>query len=143
MKFTELPCFQHVQWRPDRAELRRFAVAMSVGFAVIGLIVAWRAQAFGKWTFFYWGIGAALAIAALVPGLGRAAYLCVYVPTSAIGYVVSHIVLTLIFYLVFVPIGLLLRLMGKDLLQMRAARGQTKWRRVEEVKDANRYYRQF
>jgi hypothetical protein len=143
MKVTELPLFQHVKWRPDRNELRRFAISMFVGFAVIGLIVAWRARGFGQGALACWGIGAALAIAAFTPGLGRMAYLLIYVPTNIIGYVVSHVVLTAIFFFIFTPLGALLRLMGKDLLQMRAARGQTKWRRVEEVKDANRYYRQF
>jgi hypothetical protein len=143
MKVTELPFFQHVQWQPDRNELRRFAISMLVGFAVIGLIVAWRAGQFGRGTFICWELGLALAVAAQVPKLGRIAYLCVYVPTSLIGYVISHVVLTLIFFFVFMPLGMLLRLMGKDLLQLRATGGQTKWRRVEEAKDANRYYRQF
>jgi hypothetical protein len=116
---------------------------MFVGFAVIGLIVAWRAGGFGRGAFVCWIIGAALAIAAFTPGLGRLAYLLVYLPTSVIGYVVSHIVLGLIFFFVFTPLAVLLRLMGKDLLQLRAARGQTRWRRVKEVGDANRYYRQF
>jgi hypothetical protein len=143
MKFTGLPFFQHVQWRPERNELLRFAISMLVGFAAIGLIVAWRTHAFGQSTLVCWGIGAALAVAAFIPVLGRVAYLCVYVPTSIIGYIISHIVLALIFFFVFTPLGVLLRLMSKDLLQLRAARGQTKWRRVEEVKDASSYYRQF
>jgi hypothetical protein len=143
MKFTELPFFQHVQWRPDRNELRRFAISMLVGFAVIGLIFIWRAGDFSRGALICWAIGAALAIAAFTPGLGRVAYLLVYLPTSVIGYVVSHIALGLIFFFIFTPLGLLLRLMGKDLLQLRAARGQTNWRRVREVGDANRYYRQF
>jgi hypothetical protein len=143
MKLVELPLFQHVQWHPDRNELRRFATSMFVGFAVIGLIVAWRAGQFGKSTFVCWGIGMTLTIAAFVPILGRIAYLCVYVPTSIIGYIVSHIVLALIFFFLFVPLGVLLRLMGKDLLDLRSVPGQTKRRRVREVRDENRYYRQF
>jgi Saxitoxin biosynthesis operon protein SxtJ len=143
MKVTELSFFQHVRWQPDREELRRFAISMFVGFAVIGLIVAWRAGQFGDGTFICWGIGVTLAIAAFIPILGRIAYLCVYVPTSIIGYIVSHIVLALIFLLLFVPLGTLLRLMGKDLLQLRAMHGQSKWLRVGQVRDANDYYRQF
>ena len=33
----DFPPFQHVSWDPDRAELRRFAAAMLLGFGVIGL----------------------------------------------------------------------------------------------------------
>ncbi|HTE18993.1 MAG TPA: hypothetical protein VK689_11520, partial [Armatimonadota bacterium] len=82
MNFRDLSCFEHVSWRPSRAELRGFAVSMAVGFLLIGLLVAWRRHDLGAPTFALWGIGAALALAALVPGLGRAAYLAVLVPTG-------------------------------------------------------------
>jgi hypothetical protein len=79
----------------------------------------------------------------MVPGLGRFVYLLVYVPTSIIGFVVSNVILTLIFFLVFVPLGLLLRLTGKDLLGLRAAPKQSNWRRLGEAKSSERYYHQF
>lgn len=143
MKLTELPVFQHVQWHPDRNELRRFAVSMLIGFTVLGLLAAWRAGTFSTTTFILWGIGLTLALAALVPGLGRIAYLAVYLPTNLIGYVMSRVILTLLFFLVIVPIGVLLRLMGKDVLQLKSNRGQGKWRRIDNLKDGNSYYRQF
>jgi hypothetical protein len=143
MKVTHLPVFQHVEWHPSRNELRRFAVSMLIGFAVLGLLAAWRAGTFSTTTFILWCLGCMLALAALVPGLGRIAYLTVYLPTSLIGYVMSRVILALIFFLVIVPIGALLRRLGKDLLQLQAKRGQGKWRRIEHLKDRNSYYRQF
>ena len=143
MKFTQLPFFQHINWRPDRAELRRFAVAMLIGFAGLGMLAAWRASGFGKGTLALWLIGLALAAGACVPGLGRFVYLLVYLPTSVIGYVVSSVVLTLIFYFVFTPLGLLLRLLGYDLLQLHAQRAQSNWCRRSDVKQADSYYHQF
>ncbi len=144
MKVTQLPFFQHVNWSPDRYERRRFAVSMLVGFAALGLLVAWRARdLLGTSTFILWGIGIALAVTALVPGLGRAVYLGVYLPTSLVGYVVSHVILTLMFFLVFVPIGLVLRLTGKDLLRLRPLRERAVWTRLDPVKDPESYYRQF
>jgi hypothetical protein len=143
MKFTRLPFFQHLNWRPDRAELRRFAAAMLIGFAVLGMLAAWRAGGLGASAWTLWLVGLALAAGAVVPGLGRFVYLLVYLPTSVIGYVVSHIVLTLIFFLVFTPLGLLLRLLGYDLLQLRARRGQSNWQRRGAAKQTDSYYHQF
>jgi hypothetical protein len=143
MKFTRLPFFQHVNWRPDRAELRRFAAAMVIGFAVLGLLAAWRAGGFGQAAFTLWAAGVALALGALVPGLGRFFYLLVYVPTSVIGFVVSNVILTLIFYLVFTPLGLLLKLLGKDLLGLRPGGAAGNWRRLGGAKNSDRYYHQF
>ncbi|HYE65986.1 MAG TPA: SxtJ family membrane protein [Pyrinomonadaceae bacterium] len=135
--------FQHVQWQPDSRELRRFAVAMLVGFTILGLIAAWRTNNLGTFPLVLWSLGIGLAVAALVPGLGRAAYLAVYLPTSIIGYIVSHVILFLMFFLVFVPIGLILRLTGKDLLRLRPQGSRAVWMHMETKKHSDSYYRQF
>lgn len=143
MSVALLPFFQHVNWKPDRSELRRFAWAMLCGFAVIGLIVAWRVGGFGNKTFALWGVGIVLAALALIPKLGRLTYLCVYLPTSVIGYFVSHIVLTFIFFLVVVPLSFLLRLMKKDLLRLKPRERRAVWFEVKKTRKADDYYRQF
>jgi hypothetical protein len=143
MDLTHLPMFQHVRWEPDRGELRRFAIAMLVGFAVLGLLTAWRVGDFGTKTFVLWGLGIGLAVGALVPAVGRLVYLGIYLPTSVIGFVVSNIVLLLLFFFLFVPLGLILRLRGKDLLQLRRRQNGRNWRQHDEAKDAASYYRQF
>lgn len=141
MKITALPFFQHVNWRPDARELRRFAIAMLIGFTVLGLLSAWRAGGISTASIVLWSIGVVLAAAAFVPGLGRVAYLAVYLPTSIIGYVVSNILLALMFFVVITPLGIILKLMGKDLLQQR--RQKTQWVPVKGIKNQDSYYRQF
>ena len=138
-----LPFFQHVKWRPDKRELRRFAVAMLVGFSLLGLFAAWRAKEIGNASILLWGIGVTLAIAAFVPKLNRIAYLAVYLPTSIMGYVVSNVILALMFFLVITPLGIILRLMGKDLLQQRRPKQKEMWTPVKTVKTEDSYYRQF
>ena len=140
MNIKALPFFQHIKWRPDARELRRFAIAMLIGFFVLGALAAWRAGGIGTGSIVLWGIGAFLAIAAFVPGVGRIAYLAVYLPTSIIGYVVSHVMLTLMFFLVITPLAIILRLLGKDVLQQRNKSG---WMPVKEIKNEESYYRQF
>jgi hypothetical protein len=143
MNVAALPFFQHVKWRPDARELRRFAVAMLIGFALLGLFSAWRAEGISTGSIVLWVIGVCLAIAAFVPRLGRVAYLAVYLPTSVIGYVVSHVILALMFFFVITPLGIILRLMGKDLLQQRRQKDKTCWIPVEDTKNEDSYYRQF
>ena len=143
MNVTTLPFFQHVKWRPDARELRRFAIAMLIGFSVLGLLSVWRASGIGTAAIVLWSIGLLLAAAAFVPGLGRIAYLAVYLPTSIIGYVVSHVILTLMFFFVITPLGIILRLMGKDLLQQRRPKHKGGWMTVNGVKNEDSYYRQF
>lgn len=140
MKIAALPFFQHVKWHPDARELRRFAVAMLIGFTVLGSLAAWRASGVSTGTIVLWSVGVFLAIAAFVPRLNRLAYLAVYLPTSIIGYVVSHVILALMFFFVITPLGIILRLLGKDFLQQQR---QKQWRPVKDVKSEDSYYRQF
>lgn len=143
MDLTALPFFQHVKWRPDAAELRRFAISMLVGFSLLGLFAAWRAKEIGTGPIVLWSIGLLLAIAAFVPRLGRVAYLAVYLPTSIMGYFVSHVLLALMFFFVITPLGITLRLVGKDPLQQRRQGHKTGWTPIKVVKNDNSYYRQF
>jgi len=138
-----LPFFEHVNWRPDARELRRFAIAMLIGFTVLGLLSLWRAGGIGTASIVLWSAGVVLAIAAFVPGLGKVAYLAVYLPTSIIGYVVSNVILALMFFLIITPLGIILKLMGKDLLQQRRQKDTTQWTPVKGVKTEDSYYRQF
>ena len=115
---------------------------MLIGFTVLGLLVAWRTKDIGTGSIVLWGVGVLLAIAAFVPKLGRVAYLGVYLPTSIIGYVLSYLILGLIFFLVITPLALLLRWKDKDLLKQRGP-AKAEWSPVKAVKTEDSYYRQF
>lgn len=143
MKISDFPFFRHVNFNPDKRELRSFAIAMVIGFTVLGLVTAWYMGGFGIRTYILWGVGILLASLAHIPGVSRLAYLGVYLPSSIVGYIISHVILTLLFFLVFLPIGVLLRLTGKDLLRLRPERPRAIWQRLEKKGDLRSYYRQF
>ncbi len=143
MSLKELSYFKRVKWHPDKAEFQRFSVAMLIGFTVLGGISALRHHGIQWGSLSLWTLGVVLAIAAWVPGLNRLAYLAVYLPSSFIGHFVSKIVLFFVFFLVFAPLGVLLRLLGKDLLRLRPAAPRATWTKMNSLKSSNRYYRQF
>ena len=116
---------------------------MLIGFSVLGLLAAWRASGISTGAIVLWSIGMFLAGAAFVPKLGRIAYLGVYLPTSIIGFVVSNVILTLMFFLVITPLGIILRLMGKDFLRQQRQKDKSQWMPVNGAKSEDRYYRQF
>ena len=99
---------------PDTGELRKFGLVMAAAIAVVfGLLLPWL---FGRpwptWPFVLAGVFVAFAIAwprALGPvqrGWLRMG--------QALGWVNSRIVLSLLFFVVVLPLGLLMRLFGKD-----------------------------
>jgi len=116
---------------------------MFVGFTVLGLLSIWRHHGLTKVAIVLWALGIILAVCAMIPGLGRWAYLAVYVPSSFIGYFVSKVILFFVFFVVFVPIAALLKLLGKDLLRLRPPSPRAEWTPMNSTRDSNRYYRQF
>jgi hypothetical protein len=142
MNLRTSPVLKHVKWEPDRAELRRFGLSMLIGFGVLGGLSVLRHGGVAPLSYALWAVGVVLAACAVVPGLGRGAYLTVHVIANAVGYVVSHVLLFLIFTLLFVPLAALLRVTGKDLLNLRSGRA-TLWVERPAERAADSYYRQF
>ncbi len=85
-------------------------------------------------------IGAAAALSAAGPAVYRA-WMLAALPT---GWVVSHVLLGIVYYGVITPIGLFLRLIGRDLLGLRMERGAASyWRQRGPGEGAGRYFRQW
>ena len=74
----------------------------------------------------------------------RVPYVISLVGAVPIAWVVSHLVLVTIFYLVLTPIGLIMRLFGHDPLNARFdPDAKSYWQRRPEKTDSARYFRQF
>lgn len=129
---------------PTRRELRQFAVLWIVVFTVMGFELDRRGVA-APWPL----ILAATAIT--TGGLGlwspafmRRIWIGAMYATFPIGWVVSHVLLTATFVLVFLPIGLIMRAVGYDPLTRKLARDQpTYWVRRERRARPQDYFRQF
>ncbi|MCU0772624.1 MAG: hypothetical protein MUE94_12780 [Verrucomicrobia bacterium] len=89
---------------------------------------------------------AALALAALVtaclrPRWFRGLYRGGMTVSFHIGQVIGKVMLTLFFFLVVTPMGLLLRLLGKDLLHLRwSAQDTTWWRPARNNRQFDRMF---
>ena len=80
----------------------------------------------------------------VVPAWRRAMYLGWVYATYPIGWVVSHLVVIMVYYGVFTPIGLVMRLGGRDALHRRLEpSASTYWVERRGVDDRKRYFRQF
>jgi len=96
-------------------------------------------------------VGLALLALALVIGpLGlirprtiRPIYVGWMVLAFPIGWLVSCILLAIVYYGVFTPIALALGLLGRDALRRRPRKTGTYWQPKRPVTDVRRYFRQF
>jgi len=130
---------------PTRRQLNQFGFIWLGFFCAAGAMAWFRAERPA--------VAAALWVAALgVPALGwawprfmRLVFLGMSYLAWPIGFVVSHVVLAVVYYLVLTPIGLALRLAGHDPMSRRFDREvETYWHRREKAAtDPSRYFRQF
>lgn len=135
-----------VNWNPDKPMLRKFGLAMIIGFGIIGGIFYWRASVENPVTpLWLWGFG---LVTGLIGLSGTKAAIPVYKAwmgfAFAIGQVMSRLLLALVFFGVVTPLGLLGWLVGRDRLQLRRkADAQTYWVPIKPPAEPPDYERQF
>ena len=100
--------------RPSATELRNFGlVTAGLVAGVFGLALPWfRHHAFQRWP---WVLSGALILPALVwpPALRYVHWLWVRIGLI-LGWINSRIILTILFFVVILPLGLLMRALGHD-----------------------------
>lgn len=129
-------------WYPDNKQLRQFAVISLVGFGVLGLVARFR---FGLQTpsSVFWVTGAlTFLIGAARPRAVLPVYTALMLITLPIGWVLSSVLLRVLFYGFLTPVGLVSRLMGRDPLGRKRRRMTTHWLEHRQRMDTGSYYRQ-
>jgi len=132
-----------IQWNPERKQLRQFAGIWFPAFcALLGWMIGSKS---GQWTAVQmgWAVCGLLSVAGIVhPPSIRPVFVGLILLTYPIGWVVSHLLLGGIFYLLFLPIGLVLRWTGHDPLQLRPPVGTSLWKTPVGKTDPASYLRQ-
>ena len=140
--------FREINWQPGPRELRTFGKVIALGFPILAALLgasAWlRSHAWPAWTLWLGGIGLAVGLVGMfVPRAARPLYLVWMALGCGLGLVVSNVVLAAIYFIVVTPIGLALRLAGRDPLRRAFERGRASyWDDAEKAGDAERYFRQ-
>ncbi|MFO8070338.1 MAG: SxtJ family membrane protein [Polyangia bacterium] len=126
-----------------RKDLRGFGLVIGVALEAIGAFLWWK-----EWPH-WWTLVAAGGLTSLLALVLPAALKPLQIPwmllALALGFVVSRILLSVLFYLVLTPMGLIGRLLGKRFLDERIdRRAESYWRvRDAEGDRRERLERQF
>ena len=142
-----------INLKPAPKVLRQFGYAALVGFGLLAAMALLELGLFagglGNWRT---GVAACLGALGVVSGAFSLtcprANLPLFVVLSVIafpiGFVLSYVILGLLFYGVITPAGLVLRLLGKDPMARRRDRSvQTYWIDTQDEKPDSTYLRQY
>lgn len=143
--------FKEINWRPGADDLRRFAWSLVIGFPCIALVlflgnwVAGRAMPEPRFFLVLGGAGIAAGLVCLAaPSVARPAYFVWYALAACIGLVMANLLFALLFYGLFTPLGLFMRVIGRDALNLRWRRGSaTYWLNAPPPPPASQYFNQY
>ena len=129
-----------INWQPTDRQLRQFGMICLVALPAI----AWL-----------WGgtatIITALAVTGLVlamvgwaaPAMLKPVFLALTIAATPIGMVVGELAMLIIYYGVFLPFGLVFRILRRDSLELKIRRDQDSyWEAKKQPSDVASYYRQ-
>ncbi len=127
----------------DRKALRNFGLLMACVLLITGGFLWWRSAATGSYV-----LGAAVLFAVIsfaAPISLKAPYRVWMIFALILGWVMTRVILTLVYYLVLTPIGIAGRLFGEQFLHLkRSEESATYWvRRDGPARKKSDYERQF
>jgi hypothetical protein len=126
---------------PSERELRWFGWILAAAWGLAGVLC------FPRWpvvAYILWGVAVAnLAIYYGVPAVRRPLFLAWMYVAYPLGWVLSHLVMMVVYYGCLTPIGILLRLLRYDPLQRRRPQRASHWHPRSAPPPPARYFRQF
>ena len=143
--------FKEINWKPQSVDLSKFALSLIIGFpciAVVFFLAKWVKTGSVPEADFFLKLGIVGAVVGLVcklvPIIARPLYVVWYALACCIGIVMANLLFALMFYGLFMPIGLFMRLIGRDALKLKFQRGTpTYWQDAEPAPPPAQYFRQY
>ena len=127
---------------PDAKQLRSFGLIVGGVFALIGLWpVVWHGAALRLWSVI---IAGGFSVPALVwPQSLTYVYRLWMLGGLILGWINTRVILGLVFYSLFTPVGIVRRLLGKDPMRLRAQPHADTYRIVRQPRSRSHMTRQF
>jgi hypothetical protein len=133
-----------VNWNPPRSQLRQFAVLFLIFIGGLGTILYFKDKPLIV-SEILWNLAWIVGLAGLIfPPLVRPVFVVMMAVALPIGFVVSTILMLIIYFLIMTPIGLVMRVFGYDPMRMRPAAGaESFWIERPPSSDVRRYFKQY
>jgi hypothetical protein len=134
-----------INWRPDKNELRKFGTGALFMLPLIAALLAWLRHLPLTWVLCICAAGAIIFVLSRINSLlVKPVYLGLMLVSAPIGFAVSFVVLAIFYYLMLTPVGLIFKLMGRDVLANKFDK-QTKtyWVTCQGPESVKRYFNQF
>jgi hypothetical protein len=129
--------------KSSKSDLRKFGITFGIVFAVLGGALWWKGK--DSFTLFILVSSAFFIIGLLVPFLLKPLQKVWMTLAVVLGWFMTRLILSILFYCIFTLIGLISRLLGKRFLDLEMDNtNESYWiQREQKVFDKKDYERQF
>ena len=134
-----------VNWNPNHKELRKFGIISLIASVLISLLLFVLKGLGFQWMAIIFVVGFIIFLSSMISfKVTRIIYLGLILVTLPIGFVVSFTLLAIFYFLLLTPLGLLFRLMGRDVLGRKFdSAADSYWLIRRPPDNLERYFHQF
>ncbi|HUN53790.1 MAG TPA: SxtJ family membrane protein [Smithella sp.] len=129
--------------KSDKSDWRKFGMTMGIILAVMGFYLLWKGRNNSEYAFF---LAAAFLIAGMViPSALKPVYKAWMVMAVIMGFIMTKVIMVVIFYMIVTPIGIIASIIDKDFLDMKIDKKAKSYWMVRETvrKEKSDYEKQF
>jgi hypothetical protein len=137
--------YEELEWTPAVAERRRFGIGAGAGFSTLAALLSWRGGGLTPGATVAVAAGLTLlCLAAVCPAMLLWPYRIWMGLVTPVAFVVQRLLLGVFFYAVLAPVGLAMRLFGRDPLKRRFdPAAASYWEAGRPAAGMRRYFRQY
>ena len=129
-------------------QLREFGIVTGLMFLLIFALIfpgiSWLRKDIWYWAIWPWYVFGVLGLWALVH---PASLIAIYRPwmklAGFLGFINTRIIMTILFYIVLMPIGLVMRLFGHDPMRLKLDKTTSSYRQQRDKRDPHHMERPF
>jgi hypothetical protein len=128
----------------SKKALQKFGFTFSVIFFCMAIVTIYRHSIFYGMTFCWSTLSFSfLVIGLLAPSVLMFFYKCWFSLSIMMGYISSTFVLLFLFFFVITPVSLLLKMLKKDILNLRIVEKDSYWESTGSIEKKEQYTKMF
>ena len=123
-------------------DLRSFGVTIGIIVLIIAGLLLYKENESSQ--IFLYIAGAFFGLGLLIPIILKPIYIIWMVFAVILGWIMTRVILSLLFYIIMTPIGVVMRILGNDLLGLNKSNKESYWNNREGDLELNQdYEKQF
>ena len=128
--------------KSEKSDLRKFGITIGIILLAIAGFLFWKEKESFQILLTFGVISCIFGIA--IPFILKPIYWVWMIFATILGWIMTRVILSLLFYIIFTPIGLILRLFGKQFLELKWNRTNcTYWNYRSDKPEKGNYEKQF